>query len=98
VGRLEAVKARRRHVNAELDALRASVALVRDSVLGDSSGSSSLAASLAKVGTRFMLVAVLSHFPELEPELELLGSGWDANTTSNQANVLGLWWAWPRTR
>jgi hypothetical protein len=35
------------------------------------------------VGTRSALVAVLSHFPELEPELELLGSVWDADLSDD---------------
>jgi hypothetical protein len=30
-------------------------------------------------GTHSALVAALSHFPKLEPELELLGSGLDAD-------------------
>jgi negative regulator of sigma E activity len=47
--RLEAAMARRCLENAELEALWTSAALVRDSVLGDTSGSSSLAASLAKL-------------------------------------------------
>jgi hypothetical protein len=41
-------------------------------------------------GTQSILVAVLSHFPELEPKLELLGSGWDADLTDNWADAL-----WP---
>jgi hypothetical protein len=105
-GHLEAAMARWCHTNADLEALRASTALVRDSVLGDSSRSSSLVASLAKMagedknqintaaangvewGTRSMLVAVLSHFLELEPKLELLMSSRDTDTTNDQANVL----------
>jgi hypothetical protein len=100
--------ARRHWANAELEALWASAALVRDSVLGDTGRSSSLAASLAKAvedvenwintattngvqwGTRSALVVVLSHFPELEPELELLGSGRDADLSNNWADAL-----WP---
>jgi hypothetical protein len=39
---------RQRRANAELEALRASTTLVRDSVLGDTGGSSSLAVSLTK--------------------------------------------------
>jgi hypothetical protein len=39
-------------------------------------------------GTRSMLVAVLSHFPKQEPELELLGSGRDANLSDDQADAL----------
>jgi hypothetical protein len=41
-------------------------------------------------GTQSALVAALSHFPELEPELELLGPGQDANLSDSQANAL-----WP---
>jgi hypothetical protein len=76
-----------------LEALWTSVTFVQDLILGDASGSSSLAASLAMVaeevekrinatatngvwwGTQSLLVAALSHFPDLEPELEILGSG-----------------------
>jgi hypothetical protein len=32
---------------------------------------------------RSALVAVLSHFPELEPELELLVSVWDADLSDD---------------
>jgi hypothetical protein len=79
-----------------------------DSVLGDTGGSSSLAASLAEAaeevenqintadangvqwGTRSALVAILLHFRELEPKLELLGSGRDAYLIEDQADAL-----WP---
>jgi hypothetical protein len=37
--------------------------------------------------TQSTLVAVLSHFPKLEPELELLGLGQDADTTNNEADI-----------
>jgi hypothetical protein len=100
-GRLEVAMARRHWANAELEALWASAALVWDCVLGDTSESSSLAASLARVveedenrintavangvrwGTRFALVAVLSHFPELEPNLELFRSGQDTDLSDD---------------
>jgi hypothetical protein len=100
--------ARRRGANAELEALRASVALVRDLILGDIGRSSSLVASLPKAvkevenrinmmanngvqwGTRSALVAILLHFRELEPKLELLGSGRDAYLIEDQADAL-----WP---
>jgi hypothetical protein len=39
-------------------------------------------------GTQSTLVAALSHFPELEPELELLGSGRDADLSDSQADAL----------
>jgi hypothetical protein len=98
--------AKQRQANAELEALRASTALVWYLVLGGASRSSSLAASLAMVaedveewtntaaangvqwGARSMLVVVLSHFPELETELELLGSGRGANLSDDQADAL----------
>jgi hypothetical protein len=93
-------------VNDELEALHASVALVQDSVLGDTGRSSSLAVSLAKVAekvenrinrvvangvrwrTRSALVAVLAYFPELEPELELLGSGRDTHLNDDWVDAL----------
>jgi hypothetical protein len=37
-----------------------------------------------------MLVAALSHFPELTSELELIGSGQNADLTDDQADAL-----WP---
>jgi hypothetical protein len=39
------------------------------------------------------LVAIVSHFPELEAELELLGSGRNAYLTEDQVDAL-----WTRTR
>jgi hypothetical protein len=39
-------------------------------------------------GTQSTLVTALSHFPELEPELELLGSGRDADLSDSQADAL----------
>jgi hypothetical protein len=39
-------------------------------------------------GTRSMLVAALSHFPELNFELELLGSGRNADLIEDQADAL----------
>jgi hypothetical protein len=41
------------------------------------------------VGTWWALVNALSHFPELEAELELLGSG--CNTTLIEDQVDALW-------
>jgi hypothetical protein len=79
-----------------------------DSVLGDTGGSSSLAASLAEAaeevenqintaapngvrwGIRSALVAVLSHFLELEPELEPLRIGPDADLSDDRVDAL-----WP---
>jgi hypothetical protein len=98
--------ARLHWANAELEALRASAALVRDLVLGDTGESYSLAASLARVakevenytntvatnavrlGTRSALVAVLSHFPELEPEFELLEYRRHVDLSNDQADAL----------
>jgi hypothetical protein len=95
-------------VDAELEALRTSVACVWDLVLGNTDGSSSRAASLTMVaellegwidttaangvcwGTRSALVVVLSYFLELKTELELLGSGHNADLTEDQADAL-----WP---
>jgi hypothetical protein len=37
--------------------------------------------------TRSALVAILSHFPELEPELDLLGSGRDAKLSDDQVGA-----------
>jgi hypothetical protein len=44
-------------------------------------------------GTRSMLVAALSHFLELEPELELLRSGHNVELMEDQADAL-----WTRVR
>jgi hypothetical protein len=41
-------------------------------------------------GTQSTLVATLSHFSELKSELELLGSGRNADLTKDQADAL-----WP---
>jgi hypothetical protein len=105
---LEAVLAERCQMDVELEALRTSASFVWDMILGDASGSSSLAASLSIVaeevekwvnaaatngirwGNRSVLVAALSHFPKLEPKLELVGSGWDADLSDSQADTL-----WP---
>jgi hypothetical protein len=38
-------------------------------------------------GTQSALVAALSHFPELGPELELLGSGCNAGLTEDQVDA-----------
>jgi hypothetical protein len=39
-------------------------------------------------GGRLALTAVLSHFPELEHELELLGSGYNANLMKDEMEAL----------
>jgi hypothetical protein len=39
-------------------------------------------------GTRSMLVAALSHFPELGTKLELLGSGRNADLTQDEVDAL----------
>jgi hypothetical protein len=101
--------ARWRRANAELEALWASAALVRDSVLGDTGELSSLVASLTRVaeevqnwiilaaangvrwGTRSALIAVCSHFLELEPALELLKSGRDADLSGDRLMLFILW-------
>jgi prophage DNA circulation protein len=94
--------------DVELEALRASVALVRDLVLGVAGRSSSLVAPLATMveedekwtnattanGVRWRarsaLVTVLSHFPELETEVELLGSGRGTDLSDDQSDALLL--------
>jgi hypothetical protein len=40
------------------------------------------------VGPRLALTTVLSHFPELEFTLELLGSEYNANLTSDEMETL----------
>jgi hypothetical protein len=40
--------------------------------------------------TRSALVTALSHFPKLKYELELLGFGWNADLSDDQADAL-----WP---
>jgi hypothetical protein len=44
-------------------------------------------------GTRSALVAAMSHFLELKSELQLLGSGCNADLTEDQADAL---WTWVR--
>jgi hypothetical protein len=43
-------------------------------------------------GAQLALVVVLSHFPKLELELELLGSGYNTNLTKDEMEVF-----WTRT-
>jgi hypothetical protein len=38
-----------------------------------------------------VLAAAISHFPELEAELELLGSGHNTDPTEDQVDVLWTW-------
>jgi hypothetical protein len=38
--------------------------------------------------SRSALVATVSHFPELETKLEVLGSGHNADLTENEADAL----------
>jgi hypothetical protein len=40
---------------------------------------------------RLVLTAVLSHFPELEMELELLGSGYNDNLMKDEIEVFCIW-------
>ena len=47
------------------------------------------ASSGVRWGPRSSLVVALSHFPEPEAELGLLGSGWDAETS--EAELERLW-------
>jgi hypothetical protein len=42
-------------------------------------------------GSHFTLVAAVLHFPELRPELELLGSGRSADLTEDEADALWTW-------
>jgi hypothetical protein len=39
------------------------------------------------LGARLALTAILSHIPELELELELLGSGYNANLMTDEMEV-----------
>jgi hypothetical protein len=107
VGQLGAELAAWREVEAELEALWTSTTWVRDLVLGNADGSSSLSASLSMVaellrgrvdvvvanrvrwGTQSTLIAALSHFPELEAKLELLGSR--SNAVQMEVQVDALW-------
>jgi hypothetical protein len=42
---------------------------------------------IGSLGVQLALIAVLSHFPELELELELLGSGYNADLTRDEMEV-----------
>jgi hypothetical protein len=52
-----------------------------------------MTANRVRWGSRSMLVAAVLHFPELKPELELLGSGHDADLTEDEVDAL-----WTRVR
>jgi predicted metal-dependent hydrolase len=45
-------------------------------------------------GARLALIAALSHFPKLEPELKLLGSRRNADLTESQMEALWIWTHW----
>jgi hypothetical protein len=45
------------------------------------------------MGAQLALTAALSHFPELEDELDLLGSGYNVDLSNNEMETL-----WARTR
>jgi hypothetical protein len=95
-----------REAEAELEALRSSAARVKDLVLGDVNGSSSLATSISAVvewlkgridaatanrvrwGSCSALVAVVSHFPEPDADLEVLGSGRNAGLTEGEVDAV----------
>jgi hypothetical protein len=46
-----------------------------------------------RLGSHSTLVAVVSHFSELKPELELLGSGHNAYLIEDEVDTL---WTWVR--
>jgi hypothetical protein len=52
-----------------------------------------VAANEARWGTQSVLSAAFLHFPELESELELLGSGRNTDLTKDQVDAL-----WTQTR
>jgi glyoxylate carboligase len=60
--------------------LVASLAMVADEV---ENWINTAATNGVQWGTQFALVVVLSHFPKLEPKLELLGSGRDADLSGD---------------
>jgi hypothetical protein len=67
--------------------LAASLAMVAEEV---ENRVNTTAANGVRWGTRFALVVILSHFHELKSELELIGSGRDANLSDDQVDAL-----WP---
>jgi hypothetical protein len=98
--------AARWEAEAELGALRSSVAWVLDLVLGGTDGSFLLEMSMSAVaklleswidtatakkvrwGSRSALVAAVSHFMELDADLEVLGSGCNAGMTEDELDAL----------
>jgi hypothetical protein len=71
---LGAELATRQEVDAALEALWTLAVRVRDLVLDRADGLDATVANRVHWGTQSALVAALSHFPELETDLELLGS------------------------
>jgi hypothetical protein len=65
--------------------LEASLAMVAEEV---ENRINTTVANGVRWGTQSTLVAVLSHFPKLEPELEFLKTGQDADLSDDQANAL----------
>jgi hypothetical protein len=96
-------------VEAELEDMRSSAALVRDLVLGDVGGSSLMVTSMSAVteqlegwidtattnrvcwGSHSALVVMVLHFPELDADLEVLGSGHNAGLAKDEINHLRSW-------
>jgi hypothetical protein len=111
VGQLSEELAAWREVEAELEALRSSVAQVQDLVLGDVDVSSLLVTSMFAVaerlegrieattangvhwGSRSALGATVSHFSELDTDLEVLGSGCNTGLIEDEEDTL-----WSRVR
>jgi hypothetical protein len=93
-------------VEAELEDMRSSAALVRDLVLDDVGGSSLMATSMSAVteqlegwidaattnrvcwGSHSALVVMVLLFPELDADLEVLGSGHNAGLAKDEINPL----------
>jgi hypothetical protein len=50
-----------------------------------------VAANEVRWGSRSTLVTVVSHFPELDIDLEVLGSGCSAGLTEDEVDAL---WSW----
>jgi hypothetical protein len=76
--------AAQQEADAEMEALRTSAAWVHDLVLDSVEGPSSLPTSVS--GS--VLVATVSYFPELKSDLELLGSGCNADLAEDEADAL----------
>jgi hypothetical protein len=71
----------------EMPSLAASLSLAADLIKGHIDDT---AANGVRWGDRLALIAALSHFPELETKLELLGSGRNANLTEGQLDALWI--------